>query len=441
VKVTLDKTENRQAYLTVEMEQPELEEGLKKAYFRLVQKYVVPGFRKGKAPRPILEQYLGKGALLEDAVEHMASGAFEKAAEQQNIKAIAQPDIQLEKIEPVIYKMVVPLEPTVKLGDYKAIQITQKSVELKEEDVTNTIEQLRHQHAIWEPAEKTVDTADMINLDIESHVGEQPYINQKDAQFQVVKDSDFPIKGFSEQLIGLKKEDTKEFKLSFPADYNRAELAGKEVDFKVAIKEVKVEKMPELNDDFAKQVNAEYTSIDLLKTKVKENLLKNLEDSARKEFEQKIIDEAVNGSQVEYPPVMEKEEIDALISQQMRRWQTDEKGMEEYLKSIKKTAEQLREDLKPLAVKNIKQSLVLTELARAESIKVEQSDLKQEIDTMVKDIENGERKQKLIELLSHPQNQINIASQIATRHTIARLTELVNSSKPTEDKTEDSAAK
>jgi trigger factor len=440
VKVSLDKTENRQAYLTVELEQAEVDEGLKKAYSRLVQKYAVPGFRKGKAPRPILEQYLGKGALLEDAVEHMAPDAFDKAAEEQKIKAIARPNIELEKIEPVVYKMVVPLEPTVKLGDYKTVKVVQKSIELKEEDVTNAIEQLRHQHAVWEPAEKAVEATDMINLDIESNVGEQPYINQKDAQFQVIKDADFPIKGFSEELIGLKKDETKEFKLAFPADYARAELAGKEVAFKVAIKEVKVEKLPELNDDFAKKVNAEYTSLDILKSKLKEGMQKNAEDAARKEYEQSIIDEVVKLSEVEYPPIMETEEIDALISQQMRRWQTDEKGMDEYLKSIQKTAEQFREDIKPVAIRSIKQSLVLTEIAKVEGIKVEQDDLKAEIEGMVKDIE-GERKQKLFELLSHPQNQVNIASQIATRKTVGKLIEMISSPEKKEEKTENSETK
>jgi trigger factor len=400
----------------------------------------VPGFRKGKAPRQLLEQYLGKGALLEDAVEHMAPDVFDKAAEEQKIKAIARPNIELEKIEPVTYKMVVPLEPTVKLGDYKTVKVVQKSIELKEEDVTNAIEQLRHQHAVWEPADKAVEATDMINLDIESNVGEQPYINQKDAQFQVIKDADFPIKGFSEELIGLKKGESKDFKLAFPADYARAELAGKEVAFKVAIKEVKVEKLPELDDEFAKKVNAEYTSLELLKSKLKEGMQKNAEDAAKKEYEQSVIDEVVKLSEVEYPPIMESEEIDALISQQMRRWQTDEKGMDEYLKSMQKTVEQFREDIKPVAIRSIKQSLVLTEIAKAEGIKVEQDDLKAEIEGMVKDIE-GERKQKLFELLSHPQNQVNIASQIATRKTVSKLIEMINSPEKKEEKTESSETK
>ncbi len=429
MKVTLDKTENRQAYMTVEMEPPEVEEGLKKAYARLVQKYNIPGFRKGKAPRAILEQYLGKSALLEDAVEHMAPDVFEKASREKELKPIARPQIELEKADPVVYKMVVPLEPVVKLGDYKQIRMSQESIELKEEDVEKTIEQLRHQHSIWEPVERQINSRDQVTLDIESTVGEQPYINQKDAQFVVEKGSEFPLKGFSEELIGMKSGETKEFKLSFPADYGRTELAGKEASFKVTIKEIKQERLPEVNDDFAKQVNQEFKTVDDLRNKVKESLKQSAEEAARKNFEQKLIDEVVKISEVEYPPIMEDEELDSLVRQQIQRWQIDEKGMDEYLRSIQKTPEEWRESLRPVAIRTLKQSLVMTEVARAEGVKIEKSDLQNEVENMTKDVQ-GERKERLVELLMNPQSQANIASSIATRRTVEKLVEIATSSTP-----------
>jgi trigger factor len=361
VKVTLDKTENRQAYMTIEMEPPEVEEGLKKAYNRLVQKYAVPGFRKGKTPRPILEQYLGKEAFLEDAVEHMAPDVYEKAAKEQELKPIARPSIELEKAEPVTYKVVVPLEPIIKLGDYHQVKVAQEKIEIKDEDIDKAVENLRHQHAIWEPVDRQVNSRDQVKLDIESNVGDQPYINQKDAEFQVEKGSEFPMTGFSEELIGMKKEETKEFKLSFPADYARSELAGKEASFKVTIKEIKQEKLPEVNDELAQKVNAEFKTVDDMRAKVKETMQKQADEQSKRNFEQKIIDEVVKISEVDYPHIMEEEEIDSLIRQQMRNWQTDEKGMDQYLQSIQKTPEQFRDELKPIAVRNIKQSLVMTE--------------------------------------------------------------------------------
>src|ERR1035437_9862747 len=131
------------------MDQAEVDEGLNRAYSRLVRKYIVPGFRKGKTPRPILEQYLGKPAFLQDAVEHMAPAAYEKAVKEQDLKPIARPQIELEKTEPVSYKMIVPLEPVVKLGEYRHLKAAKESIQLKEEDTAKAIEQLRHQHAIW----------------------------------------------------------------------------------------------------------------------------------------------------------------------------------------------------------------------------------------------------------------------------------------------------
>jgi trigger factor len=433
VKITQEKIENRQAYLTVEMEQADLDDGLKKAYNRLVKKYNVPGFRKGKTPRSILEQYLGKAAFLEEAVEVMAPDAYEKAVKQQELKPIANPEIQLDKMEPVIYKFLVPLEPTVKLGEYRQIKLTPDVVELKEEDIDKSIEELRHQHAIWEPVDRQINIRDMVILDIESQVGTQPFINQKDAQFQVEKNSEYPIKGFAEELIGLKKDEAKEFKLSFAADYGSPELAGKEVSFKIKIKDIKQEKLPEVDDALAKQINPEFKTAAELRSKVGETLKKNAEEKAKRDFEQKVIDAAVEQSSVEYPAVMVESEIDQLINDQMRRWQMDAKGLDEYLKSIQRTAEQLREELRPVAVKMVKQTLVMTEVAKAEGIEVNVNDVKQEVENMTKDVA-VERRETLNQILTAPQSQVNIASAIATRKTVTRLTDIAQGLAPEKEK-------
>jgi trigger factor len=440
VKVTLDKTENRQAYLTIELEQTEVDEGLNKAYTRLVQKYNIPGFRKGKTPRPILEQYLGKPAMLEEAVEIMAPTAFEKACKEKNLEALTRPQVELEKMEPVTYKMTVFLVPVVKLGDYKAIRVKMETSLVKDEDIEKTIEQIRKQQAVYETVDRQVNSHDRLILDIESHVGEQPYINQKDAEYEVEKESEFPMKGFSEALIGLKKGETREFNLSFPADYGRAELAGKEAAFKVAIKEVKQQKLPELTDELAAKVNPEFKTVSDMRVKVTESLQKNTDELTKKNYQQKVIDEAVRISEVEYPVIMEEEEIDTLIRQQMQRWQMDEKGLDEYLASIKKTAEQLREELRPGAIRNIKQSLVMTEIARSEDIKIEKTDLEAEVKTLTNSV-SSERQQQLIELLNVPQNQVNLASSVATRKTIEKLIEIAQSPAATEVKTDNAEAK
>ncbi len=188
MKVTNEKTENSQAFLTIEMEPDEVEESLEKSYYRLAKKTSIPGFRKGKAPRAILERYIGKESLLEDALNSLLPEAYEKAIEEQNIEAFAQPHIEIAQTDPVIFKVTVPLTPAIKLGDYHHIQVTPEPVESTEDDVSTTIEQLRHQQATWEPAERPVDFNDLVVLDIESNIKDKPWVNQKGEQDQVLHD-------------------------------------------------------------------------------------------------------------------------------------------------------------------------------------------------------------------------------------------------------------
>lgn len=424
MKVTKEKVENNQAFLSIEMEPAEIEEALDKAYHRLVKKHNVPGFRKGKAPRALLEQYIGKAGLLEDAVNHLVPEACDKAIKEQELKPFSRPEVEVVTLEPLVFKAVVPLQPVVKLGDYHSVRVPQESVELKEEEIDSIIESLRHQHAAWEPVERPVEYGDMLVMDVESHVGTQPFINQKDAQYQAVKDSPFPLPGFVEQMLQLKRGDAREFALTFPADYGRAELAGKEASFKIKVNEIKQEKLPEVNDDFAKQVNADWKSVDEMRQQLRTTLKRSKEEIAREAYERKVVDAAVDISEVEYPPLLVEEEIDLLIREQMRRWQVDDKGMEEYLKNIKKTAEELREDLRPSAVKRVRQALVLTEVAKTEKIKVSEEDIKTEIANMTKDV--TEKKEEIMEFLYSPQAVQSTAQAIATRKILSKLTEIAN---------------
>ena len=217
MKITNKKTERSQAFLTIEMEPEEIEESLKKSYCHLVKKTKIPGFRKGKAPRAILESYIGKESLLEDALNNLLPGAYEKAIKEQKIEAFAQPHIKIAQTDPVIFKVTVPLTPTIKLGDYHQIQVTPEPVESTEENVNATIEQLRHQQATWEPTERPVDFNDLVVLDVESSIENEPWVNQKGAQYQVLHDLPLPAPGFAEQLEGMKRNEEKEFKVQFPS--------------------------------------------------------------------------------------------------------------------------------------------------------------------------------------------------------------------------------
>jgi len=426
VKVTSEKTENCQAFLTVEMEPDEVEESLERSYYRLAKETNIPGFRKGKTPRAILERYIGKERLLEDALNSLLPEAYEKAIKEQKIEAFAQPHIEIAQTDPVIFKVAVPLTPTIKLGDYHHIQVAPEPVELTEDDVSATIEQLRHQHATWEPVERPIDFNDLVVLDIESNIENEPYVNQKGAQYQVIRELPLPAPGFAEQLVGMKRDEEKEFKLQFPVDYPRKELAEKEPSFKVKVTEIKQEKLPELNDEFAKEISPDFNSLNSLRERVSTDLRLRAEEKARIDFEEQVIEAVVDITELEFPPILVEMETDRLINQQLRRWQMGGKGLEEYLGSINKTEEELRQELNPLATKRVSQSLTLGKITEEEKFEVSDSEISAEIENMTKSA--TENKDELTKFLNTPQARESIKQTLITRKTIQRLVEIAKGS-------------
>jgi len=427
VKVTREKTENSQAFFTIELEPAEVEESLEGSYHRLVKRTNIPGFRKGKAPRAILERYLGKEGLLEDALNHLLPQAYEKMLTEQQIEAIAQPQIELLQTEPVIFKATVPLVPVVKLGDYHSIQVTSDPVKITKDDVSSTIEQLRHQHATWEAVERPVDFGDLVVLDIKSDIEGEPFINQGGAQYQVLRDLPFPAPGFAKQLSAMKKGEEKEFKLQFPSDYLRGELAGKEPSFKVKVVEIKEEILPELNDEFARQFGPELKTVAAFREEVTNNLKLRADEKARIDFEGRVIEAVVDQAQVEFPPVLVEMEIHRLIDEQSRRFQMQGGNLEEYLKSVNKTGEQLHEELHPVASKRVTQSLVLGRVAEEEKVEVDDSEIDAEIENMLKSATGN--KENVQKALNTPQSRESIKQILMTRKTIARLVEIARGPK------------
>jgi len=426
VKVTNEKIENSQAFLTIEMEPAEVEESLEKSYHRLVQKARIPGFRKGKAPRVILERYIGRESLLEDALNNLVPQACEKAIKEQAIEAIAQPQIEVTQTEPLVFKAIVPLKPKLKLGDYQHIQVAPERVKMTKSDVSAVMEQLRHQHATWEPVERPVDFGDLVVLDIESNIEDKPFINQKGAQYQVLHDLSFPAPGFAEQLAGMKRDEEKEFKLQFPSDYARGELAGKEPWFKVKVSEIKQEILPELNDEFAREINPDFKTLDLLRKEVSSDLKLRAEEKARIDFEEQVIDAVVELTELEFPPILVEVEINRILNQ---RFQRGNQELEEYLRNIKKTEEELREELRPLATRRTTRSLVLDKIVEEEKIEASAS----EIDTEMANIKKSatENKEELEKVLNTPQARESIEQTLITRKTIQRLVEIAKDSKET----------
>jgi trigger factor len=431
LKVTREKEEDRQVFLRIELEQTEVDKSLEKSYRRLVKQVKIPGFRQGKAPRAVLERYVGKDGLLEDALNTLLPEVYEQALKEEQIEAIANPKIEIVQTEPVVFTAVVPLKPNVELGDYHSIKLTPEKVEVTKDQVDAVIEQLRRQHGIWEPVERPVAFDDLVTMDVESQVEEKPFINQPGAQYQVMPNQPAPVPGFADQLVGIKVGEEKEFKLKLPEDYPTADLAGKEASFKVKVSEVKQQQLPKLDSEFARLVSTEFKTMAALRKQLAKNLRFQAEQRAKEEFEEKVVDAVVDLSKVEFPPVLVETEIERLMEQQANWLQQSGLGLEEYLSRVKKTEEELREETRPVAVKRVARSLVLDKVAEVEKIEVTDDEINADLEKLVQGAEN---KAEMKERTGSPQVRGSMEQLLATQKTVQRLAEIAKGSQDAQEK-------
>jgi len=409
------------------MEAPEVEESLTASYQRLAKRADIPGFRKGKAPRALLERYMNSDSVLEDALNHLLPQAYEKAIEEQQIETIARPEIELVQTDPVIFKVRVPLAPEVQLGNYQKVRLKPETVKVTDANVKEVIEQLRHQNATWESVDRAIEFGDLAIFNIESDVDGATFINREGAQYLVAREANSPAPGFAEEIAGLKKDDEKSFDIKLPEDYLRKELAGKEAHFTVKILEVKQEILPELNDDFAAQLGPEIKNLNDLKAEVTRNLKLRAEARVKADFEEKAVDAVVATAKVEFPPILVDAEIHSMMHEQARQFEQQGANLEEYLKSIDKTEEQLHEELQPVATRRVTQSLVLGKVAETEKIEVSEKEIDEEIEAMLKNVA-GENKE-LEKALKSPASRDSMRQVLLTRKTVGRLTAIAQGEK------------
>ena len=418
MKVSTEDMGNCQIALNIEAEDGELDKSLDEAYHHLVNEVSIPGFRKGKAPRAILEQHIGKKNLLGEALDHLIPRLYKQAIEDQGLEPIAGPEIEIIQTEPVVFKAIVSLKPEVKLGDYNSIRLEPEPVtKIAKKEVTAAMEEIRERQGAWVPVERPVELGDLVTMDIEANVEGKPWLNHKGVMYEVDKDSRSPVLGFASHLQGAEKNKEKTFSLTIPDDHQIEEMRGKEGTFKVTITEVKEKQLPELDDEFAQ--SAGYDNLEDMKKKVAADLRAKAESMSRLELGRKALDALVESSEVNYPPILEDEEITGLLRDEAQRFGFIE--LADYLKKANKTEEELKQELRPIAKKRLTQGLVLGKLAEEEGIEISST----EVDNKVGEITNGaEDKEKARQFFSLPQVRQSIEQSLHTQKTMDRLLEI-----------------
>ncbi|MHB8084487.1 MAG: trigger factor [Dehalococcoidia bacterium] len=421
MKTTCEKMDNCQLALNVEMEGGEVDKYMAEALEHLAKRVTLPGFRKGKAPSTLVEQQVGKQAILQEALEHLIPEAYEEALKKESITAIAEPKIELLHVEPITFKAIVPLKPNITPGNYREIKLEMGKKEIGDSDIDQVIEQLQMQFGTLVPVERGIQYGDIITCDITAKRGVDQILDRKDAAYEVNQDSKYPAPGFAEKLVGLEKDADTEFTLSFPDDYEVKEIAGKEYTFSVKVKEIKEKSLPEVNDEFAKNAGSE--NLEDLKEKIRIGLQSRADENLKKEFENKLVTLLIEQSTIEFPPVLVEKEIDHIVNEEARNFADGVKGLENYLSNAKKTMEQHRDDLRPAATDRVKAFLVTSKIGEVEDVKVSEDELTEAIENMIKGDET--KAENIRALFSLPQPRESLKEMMIINKTMDLLTKIV----------------
>jgi trigger factor len=386
MKVTAEHGEHREVTLTIAVEQDKLEKASEGAAKRISGRVSIPGFRKGKAPRRIVENFVGKDAILQEAFEGIAQDAFEEALTQQNMEPVTRPEIDIVTLEDgkdVVFTATFTQRPEVKLGTYKGLVVEKKDVTITDEDIDRQIEGMReHQGTLIDaPADAAVQKNDFVTLDFEGFVDGVPFDGGKSEDYPLQIGSGSFIPGFEDQLIGAKIGEEREVNVTFPEEYHAENLKGKPAVFKCVVRSIKSRELPALDDAFAKKAS-KFETLAELREDVRCNLTANAERQAEAERRTKAIDMATDGTQMEIPPVMIDNRITAMIQEMAMRLEQQGMSLEQYLQYAGLDMARIREEYREAAEKNVRTDLMLEEVAKVEGIKVEARDLDQEVYAM-----------------------------------------------------------
>ena len=385
MSVQVEKLEKNMAKLTIEVSAEEFDAAIEQAYQKDKKKISLPGFRKGKAPRKMIEKMYGTGVFYEDAANIVIPKAYSEAAKECGEEIVSQPEISVTQIgagQPFIFTAEVALKPAVTLGDYKGVEVEKTPVEVSEEEVDKEVDKERENNSrTIDVDDRAVEKGDMIKLNFEGFVDGTPFEGGKAEDYSLTIGSGSFIPGFEDQLIGAKIGEEVEVNVTFPEEYHAAELKGKPAVFKCTVNEIKVKELPEADDEFAKDVS-EFDTLDEYKADIKKNLTEKKEADAKRQKEDEAVDKAVENASMEIPEAMIKTQVNQMVDDFSRRMQAQGLSMEQYFQFTGMTIDKLMEEMKPQALKRIQTRLVLEKIAEVENIQPSEERVEEEIGKM-----------------------------------------------------------
>lgn len=382
MKATMEKIENHKVVFEIEVPQTEVAKAVEKAYRKLADKVNIPGFRKGKTPRNILERHIGKDAILDEAFEILAGPAYGAALEENNIEPVSRPEIDvvtLAEDKDLVFKATVIAKPELTLGQYKGLKIAEKAAEVTDEQVNAEVETMRKSHGKMVVAEGVaIADGDFAIIDFEGFVDGVAFAGGEGKAHPLQIGSNSFIPGFESQLVGVKAGETVDVKVTFPTEYHAADLAGKDAVFKVTVNDVKRQELPELDDEFVKDVS-EFNTLEELKADIKNKLEVAATEKAAHEFRNEAIKQAVENSTVDIPEIMVEERISKMIEDLSANMERRGMNLADYMKYMNTDMNAIRENYRESAVAGVKTDMLLESIVRAEALEVSVEEIDAEI--------------------------------------------------------------
>jgi trigger factor len=424
VKVTTEELPERQIKLQIEVDDERHNKAIESAYKKLAPQVQIPGFRAGKAPRTLIEKQLGRHRLLDEAMDMVVPDAYREALEEKDINPVAQPSVELISHEPLVFTATVPLQPVVEVGNYQSLLVPRDDVKIENKQVDEALEDLQRRNGVIEPVSRKANKGDLISGSVSAKAGDMSIFSADDIEFRITDEALQSLPGFIDVVVGLKKGDDVTKNVEAPADFSDENIAGKTMTYVIKVAEVKEEKLPPLDDDFAKTIGDGYETLLALRAKIREDIEKSETEAALRTYETQAVDALVEQASVDYAPQMLEHEIEHLLQDQANLDPRDPRAQLIYLQRMNKSEEEVRESVREEALLRLKRSLVLSEFASAENITVEDTDIDAELETMAGSA--GEQADLIRQLFGTEEARDSLARTLHTRKTLARLVEITS---------------
>ena len=423
VQVTRESDSSIEITLNISMDSDDEEPFLNRSYRRLAGRVRIPGFRPGKAPRSVVENHLGRATLVQEALEFMIPESLDQVLREQEIRAFAEPQLEVLDLEPVSFKAVVPLEPDVDLGEFRSIRVEAPPIEIGQEDVDRVLESLQSESAPWEPVERPVAFGDLVTLNVTGNIAGEDVIESEGVDFVPQLDNDLPLPGFSVYLEGMSEGQEKDFTLAVPEDYPQENHAGKDCRFHVEILAVKSKDLPELDDEFAKGVREGFESMEALQEHIRQRLTEEGEATAQRELERNVLDEVKKVASINASELIYQREMESIREDHERTLRNQRLDMDTYLRFIGQTEEEWSDQLRPQAEDRLATFLVMRKLADQEGIEATTEDVDAEIDRLTENSAE-ETVDSLRRVLNSEESRESIRSSLLNRKVLAFLVDI-----------------